>query len=168
MLFRSGDGLDSHWNLLRNTAGGGQWFHKDGGFRTDAVGNGMQAGFVDQDSVCKCAVMIQDAYDCAMRAMAGESAVAGGTVMAGAVDFPDDTLSGEFSGARDTDKFVTKDSAEAHVALAKLQVGFADSGLQDIDRDFVAAGIRDGGVSSEVQAGVKNDGSHRSVPGCGC
>jgi hypothetical protein len=128
----------------------------------------MQIGFGDQHGVGEGAVVVEDADDGAVGAVAGQSAVAGIAVMAGAVDFPDDSLSGEFACAGDPDEFVSEDSAEAHVTVAQLQIGFADSGLEDVYRDFVAAGIAEWCIRGEVHSGIKNDGAHGGVPGSGC
>jgi hypothetical protein len=160
------DSLAIHGDLLWYAAGGGQWFHKDRCFRADAVGHGMQAGFGDQNGVCEGTVVVQDADDRAVRAMADQATAAGVAVVAGAVDLPDDSLPGELTGPCDTDKFMAEDSLESHVSLAQLQICFADTGLQDIHEDFVAAGIAERGVWCEVQSGVKNDSAHGSVPGC--
>lgn len=160
------DLLAIHGDLLRDAAGRSQWFHEDRSFGGDAVGDGMQAGFGDQHSVCEGAVMVEDTDDGAMRAMAGQAATAGVAVVAGAVDFSDDSPAGELSGPCHTDEFVAEDSLESHVAFAELQICFADAGLQDINSNFTAAGAAERGVWCEVQAGIKNDSAHRSNSGC--
>jgi hypothetical protein len=94
--------------LLRDAAGSSQRFHEDRSFGADAVGDGMQAGFGDRRGVRERAVMVQDADDCAMRTVAGQTATTGVAAVAGAVDFSDHSPTGKLTGTSDADKFVAE------------------------------------------------------------
>ena len=52
---------------------------------------------------------------------------------AGAIDLTDHPAAGQGAGAGHADKLMAENPPEAHVALAELQIGFADSGMGDID-----------------------------------
>lgn len=51
-------------------------------------------------------------------------------------------------------------SGKSHVTFAKLQVCFADPGLDDIDDDFITAGRPEYSIAAELQRLIKYDGTH--------
>ena len=147
-------------NLFGNSASGGDRFYKHCFVVGDMIGNDVQVAVWHNDRICKRTVVGDDADDRPIWAVIGQISSAHRTGMTRAVDFANNTLPGESSGTRDADKFMSQRTAESHVPLAKLQICFADSGLDDIYDDVVGAGLSEVGVCPVLQCLVEDDGSH--------
>ncbi|MEY2725758.1 MAG: hypothetical protein RLZZ458_1625, partial [Planctomycetota bacterium] len=156
----AGDG-----QLLWNSTGCSNRFNEDRGGIGDLRRYGVQVDFRNEHGFGEGAVVIEDADDGASWAVGGKATAAEAADVTGAVDFPDDSLAGIAARARDADEFVAEDTAETHVALTKLQVGFANAGFEHVDGDF--AGQRRTQLSrrSEVQLAVKNHSTHAEDSG---
>ena len=82
-----------------------------------------------------------------------------------AVDFPDDASPGKTSGCSHSDEFMAKDTSKPHVTLGKLQVSFANTGGDHIDKDLSC--VRNRGWMLGLKSNailVKTDCSQFSVP----
>ena len=128
------------WDLFGNSAGCCDGFYENRFVVGDMIRDDVQVAFGHNDRIRKRAVVRDDADDRTIWAVIGQLSSAHLARMTDAVDFADNTLTCEASGSRDADKLMSQRATESHVALAELQVCFADSSFDDIHDDVVGAG----------------------------
>lgn len=143
------------WDLFGNTTGRCNGFYEYRFVVGDMIRDDVQVAFGHHNRIRKRAIVRDDADDRTIRAVIGQLSSAHLTRMTRTVDFADNTLAGEASRARDTDKLMSQRTTESHVALAELQVCFADPGFDDIHDDIVDAGLPEICVGAELQCLVK-------------
>ena len=118
--------------LRRNLEGRGDRFGEDGDVGRHRVGHGVQIPLRHGDEVRKRAVVVQDAEDGAVGAVAGPACAARLARVAAAVDLADDPAAGQRAGLRHADELVAEHALKSHVAAHELQVGLADAGARGL------------------------------------
>ena len=83
--------------------------------------------------------------------------------MAGAIDFPNNSLASILTGLWNTDKFVAQRSPKPHVTLTQLHICFADARLQNIDSNLARLDFPELGIACKMQMTVKNYSTHGSI-----
>ena len=152
----------SQWQLLRDSTCRSNRFHKHRRFIRNRIGHTMEIDLRDQHTVGKCSIMSHDSNHRAVRAMIAQTLSTQWTDATRTVDLSDNALPGELAAASDPDKLMPQNSAESHVALTELQIGFTNARSGHIDDDFARLRRSQLGLRIELQALVKNNSSHRS------
>ena len=155
----------SQWNLFGNATGRCDGFCENCFVVSHMIRNSMQIAFGHNDGIRKRAVVGDDADDRAMRAVIGQLSSAHLTCMTRTVDFADNSLADEAPGTGDADKLMAQRATKTHVALAELQIRFADPGFDDIHNDVVVAGLPKFCIGAKLQSLVEYDRSHRIYSG---
>jgi len=138
---------DLRWNLVRR----GNRLGKHRHLVRERVGNGVQIGLRYRDLVGERAVVVEDAEHRAVRAVRLQAGLAGVAALACAVDLADDTTARQWARLRHAYELVAEHTAESHVALDQLQVGFAHARAQDPYEYFPRCG-------RGIRSGVLEDG----------
>jgi hypothetical protein len=104
----------------------------------------VQVALWDRNEIGEGTVVVQDSEHRPVGAVgrsAGTTSCAGS---AAAVYFTNHTPPGKWARLRNTDELVTEHATESHVAPYQLQIGFANSGAEDLDDHFVTdrGGVR--------------------------
>ncbi len=143
----------SHWsatwdfNLIQNLASGGERFNKNGMLRRDRARYTMQVALWQGQQFAKCAGMLHDSENRSSRTMAAKPFCAPAANAARQVDFAHNTFANQIRRAGSdhfTDKLVPGCALKIVVAALQLQVGVADSALEQPDQceSFRAARTR--------------------------
>ena len=140
--------LASDGQLRGNLEGGGDRLGEDGHIGRQRVGHGVEIALRHGDEVRERAVVVQDAEDRAMRAVAGTACAAGVALVAAAVDLADDAAAGQRTGLSHADELVAEHALESHVAAHELQVRLADAGGEDLDQHLAVPSLRLGVVAA--------------------
>ena len=130
-----GAGRDPH--LIEDFAGGRHRLRERRDVRFHGIGHDAEIVFGKNEEFAERAGLVDDAENCALRAVAFESASAPGAAAAGEVDFPHDAASDEGVGIRFDDfphEFMARRAGEAVISALELEVGIADSAGQKTDQ----------------------------------
>jgi hypothetical protein len=140
---------------------GRQRFDENGLVIGNAIGNCVQVMLRHADEFGKGAVVTINADDGSPVTVVFQPTLAAGALATIAIDFADHAASGQRSGLGHAHEFVPQDAAKLHVAACQLQIGFADTGLQDLHQNFAILGLGNVKVVAKYYfAAVKCDRLH--------
>ena len=140
--------LPADRQLGRNLEGGGDRFGEDGDVGRQRVRHGVEIALRHGDEVRERAVVVQDAEDRAMGAVAGLACAARVALVAAAVDLADDAAAGQRARLGHADELVAEHALKSHVAAHELEVRLADARGEDLDEHLAAPNFGFGVVAA--------------------
>ena len=128
--------------MLLNLESGCQGLNKNSLIITYTIRHEMETFLRDGDLISKSTVMLLDAHDRSMSTVIPKPSLTSRTIATITVDFPDNASPRKWSRRSHSNEFMTKNTSKAHVPLRELQVSFANTGYDHIDKHL--SGARNG------------------------